>query len=222
MHAPRMIPLPNRSHFSNEEMITRAHAFYRQMDTRRTVRHFRNTPVRRSIIEDCIRTAGTAPSGAHLQPWHFVVVSDREIKHSIREAAEIEEREFYAHRAPREWLEALAPLGTDDQKPFLDIAPYLIAVFLKKHDVLPDGGIRKHYYAAESVGIATGLLIAALHQAGLATLTHTPSPMDFLGRILNRPSNEKPFVLIVTGHPAEDAVVPDIRRKALHEICSFV
>lgn len=156
-----------------------------------------------------------------MQPWHFVVVSDPGLKRRIRKAAEVEEREFYAHRAPREWLEALAPLGTDAEKPFLEDAPYLIVIFAERYGTLPDGRKVKHYYVAESVGIATGMLIAALHRAGLVTLTHTPSPMDFLNEILGRPDNERPFLLLVTGFPADDARVPVISKKPLAEIATF-
>ena len=186
------------------------------------MRHFSDRPVPRSVIEDCLAVAGSAPSGANLQPWHFVAVADPALKHKIRIAAEAEEREFYEHRAPKEWLEALAPIGTDSNKPFLEIAPWLIAVFAQPYRLLPGGGRMKHYYATESVGIATGFLVAAIHHAGLAALTHTPSPMAFLNRILGRPAHEKPFVLLVVGHPAEDATVPDITRKPLGEIGSFL
>jgi nitroreductase len=157
-----------------------------------------------------------------MQPWHFVVISDAEVKSTIREAAEREEREFYTQRAPPEWLEALAPLGTDEHKPFLETAPYLVAIFAESYSVRPDGKKVKNYYVTESVGIATGILITALHRAGLATLTHTPSPMRFLNDILGRPENERPFLLLVVGHPADDATVPDLRKKELKEISSFV
>ncbi|MBA3544696.1 MAG: nitroreductase family protein [Chthoniobacterales bacterium] len=192
------------------------------MAARRTVRDFSDRPVPREVIEKCLRTAGSAPNGANLQPWHFVALRDRALKREIRIAAEAEEREFYEHRAPNEWLEALAAIGTDAKKPFLEIAPWLIAIFSQPHRVLPDGSRLKHYYATESVGIATGLLIAAVHQAGLASLTHTPSPMGFLNKLLQRPASEKPFLLLVVGHPADDAVVPDIQRKPLAEITSFI
>lgn len=175
----------------------------------------------RQIIEQCLLVAGSAPSGANLQPWHFVVVSDPATKKRIRDAAEMEEREFYTHRAPREWLDALAPLGTDAEKPFLETAPYLIAIFSQSFCMLPDGRKVKNYYVQESVGIATGMLITALHYAGLVSLTHTPSPMGFLNAILGRPANEKPFLLLVVGHPAPDARVPDIARKPLDEIATF-
>ncbi len=192
------------------------------MQGRRTVRDFSDRTVPREVIENCLRAAGTAPNGANLQPWHFVAVSDPARKQEIRAAAEEEEREFYEHRAPAEWLEALAPIGTDWRKPFLETAPWLIAIFAQPYRLLPDGRKMKHYYATESVGIATGFLVAALHHAGLVALTHTPSPMAFLNRILDRPPQEKPFLLLVVGHPAEDAKVPDITRKPLAEISSFV
>lgn len=210
-----------RPHVTPEDLLARAREFHGLMQSRRTVRHFSSDPVAREVIDECLLVAGSAPSGANLQPWHFVVVSDPAIKHRIREAAEAEEREFYAHRAPQEWLDALAPLGTDADKPFLDTAPYLIAIFSQSYGVLPDGRKVKNYYVQESVGIATGMLITSLHHAGLASLTHTPSPMGFLNTILDRPVNEKPFLLLVVGYPAEDAVVPNIGKKALGEIASF-
>jgi nitroreductase len=203
-------------------MQARASTFYDEMRRRRTVREFSDRPVPRSVIEACLRTAGTAPSGANQQPWHFVAVSDPAVKSHIRQAAEAEEREFYERRASQEWLDALAPLGTDAHKPFLEIAPYLIAIFAQTYGMGADGGKIKHYYVTESVGIATGLLIAALHHAGLATLTHTPSPMGFLNEILGRPANERPFLLLVVGYPAENAQVPAITKKALEEIATFV
>ena len=201
----------------------RAREFYERMTRRRTIRDFSPQPAPRAIIEHAIRTAGSAPSGANLQPWHFEAIGTTEpgLRRQIREAAEAEEREFYERRASREWLEALAPLGTDARKPFLEMAPWLIAVFVRAHDVRPDGSIVKHYYAVESVGIATGLLIAALHHAGLATLTHTPSPMKFLNQLLDRPAHERPFLLLVAGYPADGATVPDIHRKPLEEIAGF-
>jgi nitroreductase len=199
-------------------MSQRAADFYANADRRRTVRGFSNRPVPLDIIENCIRTAGTAPSGAHLQPWRFVVVRDPALKHRIRVDAEREEHEFYTHRAPPEWLQALAPLGTDENKGFLEVAPYLIVVFAESFGLTADGQKVKHYYAQESVGIATGFLIAALHNAGLATLTHTPSPMGFLNEILGRPANERPFLNLVVGYPADGVEVPVLRRKALEEI----
>jgi nitroreductase len=174
------------------------------------------------VIEECLIAAGSAPSGANLQPWHFVVVSDPAVKKQIRLAAEQEEREFYHRRATPEWLAALAPLGTDEHKPFLEIAPYLIAVFALSQSLLPDGRKVKNYYVSESVGIATGILITALHHGGLACLTHTPSPMKFLNTILRQPANEKPYLLLVVGYPAPDAEVPDIRKKPLAEIATFI
>jgi nitroreductase len=222
MTTARFKPLDEFVEYPVEEMRQRAADFYAEMQRRRTVRSFADRPVPRDIIEHCLRAAGTAPSGANLQPWHFVVVSDPEIKRRIREAAEAEEREFYGRRAPKEWLEVLEPLGTDAHKPFLEAAPYLITVFVKNYEVLSDGHIVKHYYALESVAIAAGMLITALHHAGLATLTHTPSPMAFLNHILERPSNERPVLLLVVGYPALDATVPDIHRKALEEITTFV
>lgn len=218
---PKLIPLRRHLDSDAASVAARARAFYELMRTRRTVRHFSDAQVDRSVVEQCVLAAGSAPSGANLQPWHFVVVSDPAIKRRIREAAEAEEREFYAHRAPQEWLDALAPLGTDANKPFLDTAPYLIAIFSQSYGVLPDGRKVKNYYVQESVGIATGMLITALHHAGLVSLTHTPSPMGFLNSILERPANEKPFLLLVVGHPANDAHVPDITKKALGAIASF-
>jgi iodotyrosine deiodinase len=222
MAEPHFIPLPKTPELSGAEMKQRAAQFREFMSGRRTVRNFSDRPIPREVIEDCLRAAGSAPSGANMQPWHFVAVNDPAIKHEIRIGAEKEEREFYEHRAPKEWLEALAPLGTDWHKPFLEIAPWLIAIFSQPYKILPNGRRMKHYYATESVGIATGFLIAALHHTGLVSLTHTPSPMAFLNRILKRPAYEKPFLLLVVGHPAENAVVPDIGRKDLDLISSFV
>ena len=218
---PKFIPLPPREIVSNAEAAERAARFQEEMARRRTVRDFSSRPVPRALIESCLRTAGSAPSGANLQPWHFVAVSDPALKQKIRLAAEEEEREFYEHRAPNEWLEALSALGTNAEKPFLEQAPWLIAIFAQPYRILPDGRKLKHYYATESVGIATGLLVAAIHLAGLASLTHTPSPMGFLNKLLDRPAHEKPFLLLVVGYPAEGATVPDIQRKPLEEISSF-
>jgi len=203
-------------------MKRRAVAFYEELRRRRTVRDFSDRPVPREVIELCVLAAGTAPNGANMQPWHFAVVEDPEVKRKIRIAAEEEEREFYSGRAPKEWLDALAPLGTDERKPFLETAPYLIAVFAQRYGVLPDGRQVKHYYATESVGIATGLLITAVHNAGLVSLTHTPSPMNFLNDLLDRPPNERPFLLLVVGYPSAGATVPDITKKSLSEIASFI
>jgi iodotyrosine deiodinase len=222
MKSKKYIPLNNYKELPVEEMLKRSQAFYEDIKRRRTVRDFSDKPVPKEIIENCIKAAGTSPSGANLQPWHFVVVSNPEIKKKIRIAAEEEEREFYSKRAPGEWLKALEPLGTDENKPFLETAPYLIAIFYKSYDVLPDGNQVKQYYAMESTGIATGILINAIHNAGLVSLTHTPSPMNFLNEILNRPKNERPFLLLVVGYPAEDAKVPDIKKKNLQEIESFI
>jgi nitroreductase len=215
-------PLSTYTEYPVEEMKERAASFRKAMQRRRTVRQFSTRPVPREIIEECLLAAGTAPSGANLQPWQFVVISDPKVKREIRAAAEEEEWEFYHRRAPQEWLDALAPLGTDEHKPFLQTAPYIIAIFGKTHSQLPDGRRVKNYYVNESVGIATGFLIAALHHAGLVSLTHTPSPMGFINAILNRPSEEKPFLLLVTGYPAEDAQVPVIQKKPLHEITTFI
>ncbi len=215
---PDFIPLTSYKEYPVAEMSQRAADFYANADRRRTVRAFSDRPVPLDIIENCIRTAGTAPSGAHLQPWRFVVVRDPAIKQRVRIDAEREEHDFYTHRAPPEWLQALAPLGTDENKAFLEIAPYLIVVFAESFGLTADGQKVKHYYAQESVGIATGFLIAALHNAGLATLTHTPSPMGFLNEILGRPANERPFLNLVVGYPADGVEVPSIRRKSFDEI----
>ncbi len=203
-------------------MLARAKTFRALMSRRRTVRDFSDRPVPRAIIEQAVMTAGSAPSGANQQPWTFVCIADREAKRRIREGAEEEERAFYAGRAGEEWLGALAHLGTDDRKPFLETAPWLIAIFAQRWGRDADGRKVKHYYAPESVGIATGFLIAALHQAGLATLTHTPAPMAFLNEICGRPDNEKAMILLVVGHPAEGCTVPAITRKPLEGIASFL
>lgn len=221
MSSPEFVPLEGYQEYQPEEMSARAATFYECMRRRRTVRHFSSRPVPREIIEQCVRAAATAPSGANLQPWHFVVVTDNSIKQQIRARAEREEREFYERRAPKEWLEALAPLGTDEHKPFLETAPFLIAIFVERYGRLPDGRQVKHYYPTESVGIATGILITAIQHAGLVSLTHTPSPMRFLNEILKRPSNESCFLLLVVGYPAEDAVVPNIGKKRFEEVCTF-
>jgi iodotyrosine deiodinase len=219
---PTFIPLPQRPSLTDDEILAHARTFYAQADARRTVRHYSNRPVPRDVIETCLRAAGTAPSGANLQPWHFVAISDPELKRRIRVAAEEEERDFYTRLAPPEWLEALAPLGTDSNKPFLETAPWLIACFVQPYSLRPDGRILKHYYAVESVGIAVGMLVTALCHCGLVSLTHTPSPMKFLNEILGRPGHERPFVLLVVGHPADDAQVPDIHRKALSDVTTFL
>lgn len=219
--SPQFIPLSTYQRQQPAQMLENARAFYEEMRRRKTVREFSSEPVAREVIEQCLLAAGTAPSGANHQPWHFAVVSDPAIKHKIRIEAEIEEKEFYERRAPQEWKDALAPLGTDADKPFLEKAPYLIAIFGQKHTLMDDGTSVKNYYVPESVSIATGFLIAALHHAGLATLTHTPSPMGFLNQLLERPDNEKPYILLVVGHPADDCMVPNIRKKPLEEIASF-
>jgi nitroreductase len=205
-----------------KEMQRRALEFYQHIKRRRTVRDYSDKPVPRDIIENAIRAAGTAPSGANMQPWHFVAVSNAEIKSRIRAAAEAEEKELYSHRAGDEWLKALEPLGTNEHKPFLETAPWLIAVFLKKFTLTPEGRQLKNYYTAESVGIACGFLLAALHNAGMVTLTHTPSPMGFLAEVLERPKHERAYILIVTGYPADDAKVPVISKRPLDEIATFL
>lgn len=222
MAEARSIPFAGYREIDVDEMRRRARDFREAMERRRTVRDFSDRPVPRDIIEDCLRAAATAPSGANMQPWRFVVISDPQVKHRIRVAAEEEERHFYAHRASQEWLEALAPLGTDEHKPFLETAPCLIVVFEQRYGHLPDGRKVKHYYPNESVGLATGVLLTAIHLAGLVALTHTPSPMKFLNGILGRPKHERPFLLLVVGYPAADAQVPDIQRKDFHELVSFV
>ncbi len=221
MTRPNFIPLTTYREYPPTEMEQRARDFYQNLARRRTVREFSTRPVPRAVIADALRAAGVAPNGANLQPWHFVVVGDAALKKKIRLTAEQEERAFYNGRAPQEWLDALAPLGTDEHKPFLEDAPYLIAIFAETYGALPDGRRVKHYYVNESVGIATGFLIAALHHAGLATLTHTPSPMNFLNEVLERPVQERPFLLLVVGYPAENCHVPDISKKALDDIVTW-
>jgi iodotyrosine deiodinase len=224
-HFPELQPL-RFQRLPAEEQLWRASSFFQTMSARRTVRSFSPEPVPFELIETAIKAAATAPSGANQQPWRFVVVSDQEVKRQIREAAEVEEREFYHRRAPLEWLAALQPLGTDWHKPFLEIAPYRIVIFRLDYGLSHDAEGRetkiKHYYVMESVGIAAGFLLAALHMAGLATLTHTPSPMGFLSKILNRPKNEKPYLLIPVGYPAAEATVPQITKKTLPQILEVV
>ena len=217
---PSFVPLQSYREYPVSEMIARSRDFANDMQRRRTVRQFSDRPVPRSIIEACLETAGTAPSGAHQQPWHFVAISDPDAKRAIRHAAETAEAEFYA-TAPAEWLAALAPLGTDARKPYLEAAPYLIAVFAERYGRRPDGRRQTHYYVNESVGIAAGFLLAALHHAGLATLTHTPNPMGFLNQVLDRPVNERAVMLVVAGYPAIGARVPDLSRKPLSAIATF-
>ena len=215
-------PLLNDNEYPLREMEKRSEAFYLEMKKRRTVRQFSDRPVPRIIIENCIRAAGTAPSGANMQPWSFVVVSDPEVKRQIRQEAEKAEGEFYNKKTSLKWVEDLKPLGTNEQKPFLEIAPYLIVIFAQTHGLLPDGRKRSHYYVNESVGISTGILLSALHHTGLACLTYTPSRMGFLNHLLSRPSNERPFLIMVVGYPDKDAVTPKIERKSAKEIIEFV
>ena len=217
---PVFSPLSTYVEYPPEEMLERSRRFAVEMQRRRTVRQFTDRPVPRAILDACLEAAGTAPSGANQQPWHFVVVSDAAVKRQIRLAAEEEEARFY-ETAPAEWLAALAPLGTDAQKPYLEVAPYLIAIFAERYGTTASGERQPHYYVMESVGIATGILITALHHAGLATLTHTPNPMGFLNQLLGRPAAERPVMLLVAGYPAADAVVPNIHRKPLASIVTY-
>lgn len=222
MDNTKLIPLPAYQEYSVDEMLNRSQLFFEDLLRRRSVRNFSNKQVPKKIIDNCIAAANTAPSGANKQPWHFVVVSNSLIKKKIRVAAEEEEREFYSTRAPQEWLNALATLGTDSNKPFLESAPYLIIVFSKSLDTLADGTKLKTYYALESTGIATGFLINAIHNAGLVCLTYTPNLMKFLNDILGRPQTEKPFLVLVVGYPAENAMVPDIVKKGLKEVTTYL
>ena len=205
-----------------EEMDYNANQFFQKVSSRRSVRDFSRDDFPIDIIKNCIKSASTAPSGANKQPWHFVIVKDPKIKRKIRKAAEIEEKEFYGRRAPKEWLDDLNQFGTDWNKPFLEEAPYLIVIFSKKFDINDDGTNTKNYYVSESVGIASGLLLTALHNAGLVTLTHTPSPMAFLSDILNRPPSDKPYLIIPVGFPSENAEVPNIKKKTFKEICTIL
>jgi len=216
--ADKFIPLPEYSRRSQADMLERSKEFYKLMQKRRSIRHFSDEKIAAEIIDQCLLTAGSAPSGANQQPWHFVVVTDQKIKQEIRRAAEVEEHAFYAGKAGEVWLNTLEPLGTNAEKPFLETAPVLIAVFEQKYTLNDQGHTIKHYYSKESTGIATGFLITALHHAGLATLTHTPSPMNFLTSILERPEGERPFLLLVAGYPADGVKVPDIAKKRLDEI----
>ncbi len=222
MTAGKFVPLDSYLEYPQEQMKQRAASFRTDMQRRRSVRSFSSKPVPREVIEDCLLTAGSAPSGANMQPWYFVVVSEPDVKHRIREAAEKQEYKFYHRNAGQQWLDALSPLGTDYKKPFLETAPYLIVVFARNYGILPNGQKVKHYYVRESVGIATGLLIAAIHNAGLVTLPYTPAKMGFLNSILGRPENERPFLVLVVGYPAEKAMVPEIKKKSLDEISTFV
>lgn len=218
------VPLTGYDVVPEVEMQARARDFHKKMSARRSVRDFSDRPVPREIIEDCIRAAGTAPSGANHQPWYFACVGSAKAKLEIREAAEAEERAFYEGKAGAEWLDALAPIGTDAEKPYMEIAPWLICIFAQRRGGVESGEDRKNYYIHESVGIATGLLIGACHEAGLATLVHTPNPMSFLNGLCGRPATEKPFLILVTGHPAEGAMVPKhaLKKKPLSEIASFL
>lgn len=219
---PASVSLSDYCELPPEEMAAHAASFYDKMRRRRSVRAFSDRSVPRGVIEDCLCTAGTAPSGANMQPWHFVVVCDPEVKRRIREAAEERERAFYAGGASQEWLEALAPLETGPDKSFLEEAPCLIVVFARPYSLASDGGKIQHYYVSRSVGLATGLLIAAIHNAGLASLPYTPSPMGFLRELLGRPANERPYLVLVVGYPASDARVPALDKKPLSEIATFV
>ncbi|MDA1027930.1 MAG: nitroreductase family protein [Bacteroidetes bacterium] len=216
------IPFTHPIRLSESEAEARSIEVFNTFDGRRTVRDFSSRPVPISVIENCLRAASTAPSGAHKQPWHFAVVSDPAKKRAIRIGAEAEEQEFYGGKAPQDWIEALRPFGTDAEKPFLETAPFLIGIFARNYDVLEDGSRAKNYYVAESVGIATGMLISALHQCGLSTLTHTPSPMGFLNEIMERPAHERAIILLVVGYPSEEAKVPLLRRKELHEFATVL
>jgi len=218
------VPLPDYLELPANEMQANAEAFYDFIRKRHTVRDFSSRPVPRAIIETCLRAAGTAPNGANHQPWHFSVIGNRDVKARIRAAAEEEEQAFYAGKAGEEWLKALEPLGTDASKPFIEEAPWLIAIFGERKSASADGVLRKNYYVPESIGIATGFLIAALHSAGLATLTHTPNPMSFLNEICGRPAHDKPYILLVVGYPKEDATIPEhaMRKRGLSEIATFL
>ncbi|WP_025898509.1 nitroreductase family protein [Sneathiella glossodoripedis] len=218
------VPFPDRQTMDDREIKERSEIFYQNIRKRHSTREFSDRPVDKCVIENCLRSAGTAPSGANHQPWHFCAVSDAGIKAEIQTAAEEEERAFYGGKAAKEWLDALAPLGTDTAKPFLSVAPWLIVIFAERYGRLENGQTYKNYYVNESVGIATGFLINALHSSGLATLTHTPNPMKFLNRVCGRPDNEKPFLILVTGHPADDAVIPKKSqvKKNLNEFTSFL
>ena len=222
MTRAQFIPLPDYVRIPEDEMRARSEGFRDELRRRRTVRDFSDRPVPREVIDACLLAAGTAPNGANRQPWHFVVVGDAEIKRTIREAAEEEERAFYSGRASDAWLEALQHLGTDEHKPFLEKAPYLIVIFAESYELGEDGEKIKNYYVTESVGIATGMLITAVHRAGLASLTHTPSPMGFLNEILGRPKSERPFLILVVGYPEVDAEVPDIGKKSLDQIATYI
>ena len=222
MSKVKLVPLDSYREYPPEEMIARAAAFRTDMQRRRSVRSFSSRSVAREVIEDCLLAAGSAPSGANMQPWSFVVVSDPAMKRRIREAAEKEEYRFYKEQAPEEWLGAISDLGTDWHKPFLEDAPYLIVIFAQRYGVSPDGRKIKKYYVLESVGIATGILIAAIHNAGLVCLPYTPSRMGFLNRVLERPDNEWASLVLVVGYPEEGTMVPELSKKTLDETTTFV
>ncbi|HSL89086.1 MAG TPA: nitroreductase family protein [Ignavibacteriaceae bacterium] len=222
MHYDKFVPLASYIEYPEEVMKERSKLFYEDLKRRRTVRDFADKKVPQEVVENCIKAASTAPSGANKQPWHFVVISDPIFKKQIRIAAEEEEREFYSGKAPKEWLNAVEPFGTDEHKPFLETAPYLIAIFAKSYETNSDGQKEKNYYVQESVGIASGILITAIHNAGLVSLTHTPSPMNFLNKILERPENERPYLILVVGYPAKDAKEPVITKKTIKEVATFL
>jgi len=224
MKEHEQVPLPDFVELAPEEMSGRARDFHDNLRRRHTVRMFSDRPVARDIIENCIRAAATAPSGANYQPWFFAAIGDPAVKHQVRLQAEAEERTFYGGKAGADWLDALAPLGTDENKPYLETAPWLIPIFAQRRGGLTGREDRKNYYIPESCGIATGFLIAALHHAGLTTLTHTPKPMDFLNTICGRPESERPFILLVTGYPAPDATVPvhALKKKPFEDIAVFL
>lgn len=222
MPPAEMIPLPNYREYPPALMSRRSEDFLADIRRRRTVRHFSTRPVPQAVIANCIAAAATAPNGANQQPWHFVAISDPSMKSRIRSEAEAREVDFYHGRAPQVWLDALEPFGTDEYKPYLEIAPWLIVIFERRYSIEEDGTQVKHYYTRESIGIATGMLITAVHHVGLVSLTHTPSPMEFLGEMLGRPKYEKPFLLLVVGYPADDARVPVITKKPLAEIATFI
>ncbi len=222
MEQKHFLRLTDYRRYPEGEMRRRASQFYAEMARRRSVRDFSDRPIDRTIIEDCLKAASTAPSGANQQPWRFIVVSDPTVKRQIREAAEQVEKEFYTQESTKKWVSALDHLGTVPSKPFLETAPYLIVIFSQLYNYCTNGEKNKHYYVWESVGIATGMLVTALHHAGLVSLTYTPSRMRFLNRILSRPSNEKPFMILVVGYPSEDAVVPAIRKKPIEDIAQFI
>ena len=222
MTVAEFVPLAGYREYPAEEMARRAADLHAELRRRRSVRHFAKRPVPAGVLEECLRAAGTAPSVANMQPWHFVAVSDPGVKREIREATEARERAFYDERAPEDWLEALAPLDTDARKPFLETASHLIVVFSQRYGLAADGSRVKHYYVTQSVGIATGLLIAAVHHAGLVSLTYTPSQMDFLNELLARPANERPFLILAVGYPAPNVKVPLLRKKELIEFVTFV